>query len=377
MNFHLHVLFVMVAALTAACSWFSSNPVGFPDDASEVIDMIDEEAQDTFVEQTDVLDEDMRVDEASEGDEQDGWDLETADSAADIEDAFVEDVPGACESNEDCDDGDPCSGTEVCSSGGRCEPGRPLDDGTDCATASLDSGFCLDAVCVPHDCGDGIRTGDEECDDGDDNSDSTPDACRTTCLNACCGDRVIDTDEECDDASGFCSAECQMHAPEDWLECEDGEGNPVMLKVDMPARSSRWTEYRDFCRSLVDEEKPVNFSFYGLAVLADRNVWECLEPHLVTTEMFYIGLYQDDTDPEYSEPEGGWYWRGFNGSEWINVAPYNRPDHFLPGFIDNTGGSDTAEIVRIRYGFYTAGWEVHDWSIDASMGWGGICMIQF
>jgi hypothetical protein len=47
-------------------------------------------------------------------------------------------------------------------------------------------------------CGDGVIEGTEECDDGEQNSDTRPDACRTDCLEAYCGDGVRDTHEECD-----------------------------------------------------------------------------------------------------------------------------------------------------------------------------------
>ena len=41
----------------------------------------------------------------------------------------------------------------------------------------------------------------EQCDDGISNNDVTPDACRTTCVNAFCGDGVLDFAEECDDGN--------------------------------------------------------------------------------------------------------------------------------------------------------------------------------
>ncbi|MDY0004664.1 MAG: DUF4215 domain-containing protein, partial [Polyangia bacterium] len=47
-------------------------------------------------------------------------------------------------------------------------------------------------------CGNGVREGIEECDDGAQNSDTIPDACRTDCTLARCGDGVVDTDEACD-----------------------------------------------------------------------------------------------------------------------------------------------------------------------------------
>jgi len=69
-------------------------------------------------------------------------------------------------------------------------------------------GWTLDALCVvgvvdapPAICGDGIISVGEACDDGDDNSDTAPDACRTDCTAASCGDGVIDGGEECDDGN--------------------------------------------------------------------------------------------------------------------------------------------------------------------------------
>jgi cysteine-rich repeat protein len=63
-------------------------------------------------------------------------------------------------------------------------------------------------------CGDGDAVfGFEECDDGEDNSDTVPDACRLNCLNPRCGDDVTDSSETCDDGNTTscdgCSATCQ------------------------------------------------------------------------------------------------------------------------------------------------------------------------
>ena len=61
----------------------------------------------------------------------------------------------------------------------------------------------VDAVC-----GDGeIDTvTSETCDNGGANSDTLPDACRTTCQPAQCGDNVVDTGEVCDGAG--CLSDC-------------------------------------------------------------------------------------------------------------------------------------------------------------------------
>jgi cysteine-rich repeat protein len=61
-------------------------------------------------------------------------------------------------------------------------------------------------------CGNGVVDPGEECDDGSDNSDTQPDACRTNCTAASCGDEVVDSGEECDDGNLYdgdlCSGEC-------------------------------------------------------------------------------------------------------------------------------------------------------------------------
>lgn len=49
-------------------------------------------------------------------------------------------------------------------------------------------------------CGDGLKEGFEECDNGENNSDSRADACRSDCTRARCGDGTVDSSEECDDA---------------------------------------------------------------------------------------------------------------------------------------------------------------------------------
>jgi cysteine-rich repeat protein len=79
-------------------------------------------------------------------------------------------------------------------------------------------GWTIDDFCllgyVPTICGDGRVTGAEECDDGDANSDSEADACRSNCFAASCGDGVVDSGEACDDgntgAGDGCEADCTV-----------------------------------------------------------------------------------------------------------------------------------------------------------------------
>jgi hypothetical protein len=64
-------------------------------------------------------------------------------------------------------------------------------------------------------CGDGRVDPGEQCDDGTENSDSMPDACRSNCRFATCGDLVVDTGEVCDDGddgtnrADSCPNDCQ------------------------------------------------------------------------------------------------------------------------------------------------------------------------
>ena len=55
-------------------------------------------------------------------------------------------------------------------------------------------------------CGDGVVGGAEGCDDGGDNSDTAPDACRTDCRAPSCGDGVRDSTEGCDDGDHVVAA---------------------------------------------------------------------------------------------------------------------------------------------------------------------------
>jgi cysteine-rich repeat protein len=75
--------------------------------------------------------------------------------------------------------------------------------------------FCIVAIAGSV-CGDGQVTGGERCDDGDANSDTTANACRTNCLVASCGDGVVDDGESCDDGNLIDDDECNA-------TCSNGE----------------------------------------------------------------------------------------------------------------------------------------------------------
>lgn len=117
-----------------------------------------------------------------------------------------------CETAEECSDGEACNGEETCDpSSGLCSPGTPLAVEAACASDDVASGVCRVAdglpTCVPPACGNGVVEGDEQCDDG--NTDSN-DGCRTTCLFTCvadaqCDDRsVCNGRETCETATHRC-----------------------------------------------------------------------------------------------------------------------------------------------------------------------------
>ncbi len=88
------------------------------------------------------------------------------------------------------------------------------------------------------DCGNGVLNAGEECDDGEDNSDESPNACRKNCMNAHCGDNVTDTGEQCDSGeqngqpdrcnetcSGYVgTAECGNGVVDPGEECDGVQG---------------------------------------------------------------------------------------------------------------------------------------------------------
>lgn len=84
-----------------------------------------------------------------------------------------------------------------------------VETGEDCDTAG-ESETCNDD-CTAVFCGDTVvnLAAGEECDEGEANSDVTPNACREDCTNPICGDFVVDDGEECDRETG-CNEDCQI-----------------------------------------------------------------------------------------------------------------------------------------------------------------------
>jgi len=85
----------------------------------------------------------------------------------------------------------------------------------------------------PPACGDGVVDDGEQCDDGAANSDTEPDACRTSCLEAYCGDGVADSGEACDDGTPFGGDGCTP-------VCTEEQGQIESEPNDDPDEAEAW-----------------------------------------------------------------------------------------------------------------------------------------
>ena len=87
----------------------------------------------------------------------------------------------------------------------------------DCADGQIcgDDLICVDDPANVGVCGDGVVDANEQCDDGEANSDTAADACRTDCTLPVCGDGVVDAGESCDEGTEgndgvLCNADCTL-----------------------------------------------------------------------------------------------------------------------------------------------------------------------
>lgn len=171
------------------------------------------------------------------------------------EDALCECEPGTVR-GPDSTCGSACgNGQRVI--GEECDDGNMVD-GDGCTNECLvGEGFACTETdglshCTPG-CGDSLIDvpAGEECDDGPDNDDTVPGACRTNCRAASCGDTVVDEGEECDlgevanasRTSNGCRVDCRMAfcgdgVLDDGEYCDDGVIDPdAGTHVPQPAES--------------------------------------------------------------------------------------------------------------------------------------------
>jgi cysteine-rich repeat protein len=100
------------------------------------------------------------------------------------------------------------------------------DDGPD--NSDTDPDACR-LTCILASCGDGIPDPGEDCDDGANNSDTLPDACRSTCQDAFCGDGVTDAGEECDDGNNVIDDGCDPGCITTVVQISAGDAHRCLL----------------------------------------------------------------------------------------------------------------------------------------------------
>lgn len=115
-----------------------------------------------------------------------------------------------------------------------------IDEGEGCDDGESNSNTRANACrsdCLAARCGDQVIDEGEVCDDGATNSDSEPNACRTSCVRPRCGDGVRDDNEGCDTGSansnttpGACRISCVLARCGDQVVdpnegCDDGNTN--------------------------------------------------------------------------------------------------------------------------------------------------------
>ena len=124
---------------------------------------------------------------------------------------------GIIEFDESCDDG-ARNGTpgSACSLDCKLPDGQKCAENRDCksflclngtcatcvANQQCTSNLCVNGVCSLV-CGNAKLDAGEQCDTGDQNSDTLADHCRTDCTNPRCGDGVRDSSEQCDDGNNL------------------------------------------------------------------------------------------------------------------------------------------------------------------------------
>jgi cysteine-rich repeat protein len=150
---------------------------------------------------------------------------------------------GVADLEEQCDDGntedgDTCSRDCLYTFCGDGAIERPNADNQQeqCDDGNRISGDGCSPQCQFEDCGNGVVQADrgEECDNGLQNSDIQPNACRRSCTRARCGDGVTDDGEDCDDGNNEESDDCpsSCHLEHAVAEVEEEQPPPPTMEVE-------------------------------------------------------------------------------------------------------------------------------------------------
>jgi cysteine-rich repeat protein len=100
-----------------------------------------------------------------------------------------------CKKDADCADKESCNGVETCQQASHtCKGGIVASDLTVCKMSDGKPGACKAGVCVSQGCGDKIKNGTEECDDG---NTVAGDGCENDCTWTCKADADCDDKNPC------------------------------------------------------------------------------------------------------------------------------------------------------------------------------------
>ena len=126
------------------------------------------------------------------------------------------DCTGSCAVDADCDDRNPCT-LDQCQGDLTCKnPPAAPGSGVTCGV----DGICIDGLCVPAGCGDGVVVGAEECDPPDGA------ACTPTCQFQCEADGECDDGDVCN-GTPTCIVATHTCTPAVALDCVDANGCTV------------------------------------------------------------------------------------------------------------------------------------------------------
>ena len=169
------------------------------------------------------------------------------------------------------------------------------DDTVPVDSAEIDTGDHSEDI-EYGECGDGVvNNPNEECDDGNNNSNS-PDACRTDCLLPKCGDGIQDSEEECDDGNLFnidgCSAVCSIENGEFEIEPNDVPTLALPVNSSGTIQGSLWEFDKDCYRFTFEHND-------HLSLHINPSQEEC--SHLMLIEIYEDGEVVDTDIPVNGE----------------------------------------------------------------------------
>jgi cysteine-rich repeat protein len=193
-----------------------------------------------------------------------------------------------CDSDGECDNGDPCNGSERCTNHA-CTAGTPAALDSTCTSTRVTDGVCRDVAairtCVGAACGNSFVDAGEDCDDGADGDpdDGCQDDCTFTCVDA---DDCIDTDpcngtESCS-GDHTCAAGTPIPMLGWWADCDGDGAAPVgavmmLACVEPPSAltgcSGRWTMNNPAVTSDCLDTDPA--SYRGATEICDRHDNDC------------------------------------------------------------------------------------------------------